>query len=366
MNGFFINYEKSGDLVSTGINKKIGSQIDAFNKLGINCKEYTMHISDSKYISILYRIPFSNVYPVWKNNSSLHLADYIYMRRPFVMNRAMVKFLKECKKIKDVKLLIELPTYPYDDEYNEYRTSWLLKFYDRINRKRVAKIIDRFVVLTDDYEVFGAKTIKIRNGIDLSTIPVRKYKNDGTIHLCAVAMFKDWHGYERVLYGLSAYLKSHTHSNVMIHFVGEGSELSFYKKIVESEKLNDYVVFHGFLSGAELDKIYDISAASLGAFGFYKIGLNISANLKSRESVARGLPIISGCHVDIFDTLDESYYLEFENNSNSVDFEKIISFCESIYSKESCEEVTRKIRLYAEQNLSMEICMKPVVDFLCK
>lgn len=40
-------------------------------------------------------------------------------------------------------------------------------------RRSLARQVDRIVTFSDDAEIFGQKTIRISNGIDFSTIPLK-------------------------------------------------------------------------------------------------------------------------------------------------------------------------------------------------
>ena len=151
------------------------------------------------------------------------------------------------------------------------------------------EFIDYYAILTEEQEVFGIPTVKIENGIDVANIIPKKYivSTGSVIHMCAIAMFKEWHGYERLFYGLRSYYKNGGKRNIICHFVGKGSELPVYEKIVQEEHLEEHVKFYGFLSGEELENIYNKSSIALSTFGMYKIGLNLSCALKTREEIGR-------------------------------------------------------------------------------
>lgn len=366
MKGYFFLYGKSAEADRSGIGLKVRNQIKTFNQAGLNCKEWVFTISRSRLLPILYRLPFFNAYPVWEYKTEFSDADYIYMRRPFVMNGYMRKVLK---KIRDnnpkIKIIVEIPTYPYDDEYATYKLKKMLIIKDKYNRTRMRGIIDYYAILTNEKEIFGVPTIKIFNGIDVdSTLPrVPQKVENNTIHMCAVAMFKEWHGYERLIEGLNQYYTLGGKTNIICHFVGEGSELKFYKKLVSQYSLQQHVIFHGFLEGKELDEIYNMSSISLGSFGMYKKNLDFSCDLKSREAIARGIPMVTGCPTDIFCKEKFQYYLEFPNDSSILNIGKIIDFHRKIYEKKE-EVVIREIRNYAKKTIDMSISMQNIISFI--
>lgn len=366
MRGYFLTYGQSIKNDNSGISRKIRSQIKTFNESGLNCSELVIPISKNRFLSILYRIPFCNVLPIWKYVPEFSNADYLYMRRPFVMTVFMRKLLKKIrKKNLNIKIVIEIPSFPYDKEYDSYKFKWLILWNDRYNRKRMKGLVDYYATLSDDKTLFGLPTIKIKNGIDIEAIEPKKSlcTNDNTFHICAVAMFKEWHGYERFLYGLSSYYKNGGTRNIVCHFVGEGSELAKYKKIVLENSLDKYVVFHGFMSGDELQNIYDISDLALGVFGMYKKNNSLSCDLKSREALARGIPMVTGCMTDVFLTGEFKYYLEFPNDDSILDIQRIIDFRDTIYSEESGEMIIKHIRNYAYATVDMKKCMQSVIQY---
>ncbi len=366
MKGIFITYVPT-EKDTTGVGKKIRGQIQAFNKNDLYCSEITMYHSTSKLMRLLYKFPFYNGAPIWKWDTCFEQIDYLYMRRPLVVSGYMIKFLKRIKKRNPfVKIIYEIPTYPYDKELYSFKFRHLLIWKDRFNRKKLHDVVDRIVTLTDDKIIFHTPTLKILNGVDLKENSVKKISrnNDETIQICAVAIFKEWHGYERVLYGLAQYYHNGGTRNIICHFVGDGSELAFYKKIVDEKQLNEHVKFYGMLKDQELISIYNQCRLSLESFGSYKKNIKISCGLKSREMLARGLPLIAGNHVDLFMDRDFPYFLEFPNNDSIIDFQKIIDFYDRIYTTESEEVVIQKIRSFAENHVDIEAGMKTVIEYI--
>lgn len=367
MRGCFLTYVDKGECQLSGVHRKIKAQIKAFNEAGLNCSELALPSIKSRFLlRVLYRLPWCNVHPVWKYSEELGTADYLYMRRPFVMTCFMRHTLEEVRRHNTkVKIVVEIPTYPYDLEYGPYKTKSLFLLNDKYNRNRMKGIIDYYATLTDDKKIFGVDTIRIDNGIDLDAIPARTpvKREDNTIHLCAVAMFSFWHGYERILNGLADYYQRGEAQKIIIHFVGDGTELPRYKEIVARRKLEDHVVFHGFLSGEALTNIYNLSHIALECFAAYKKRINNSQSLKSREAVARGIPMVTGCPIDIFKKDVFPYYLEFPNDPSVIDFQKIIDFYHEIYDHETEEEVIAKIRKYAYETVDMRHCMRNVIEY---
>ena len=99
----------------------------------------------------------------------------------------------------------------------------------------------------------------------------------------------------------------------------------------------------------------------------YKIDVFNSSVLKIREYLAKGLPIVSGCHEDAFEDEKFNYYLEFPNDDSVIDIKKIVDFYDFIYSKKTYEDrvkITYTIHEYAKRQVNYDVVFKNVIDYL--
>lgn len=366
MRGMFIIYDEIVD-ETIGINRKICAQIKNFNENGLECKEYVLETGIKKGYKILYRLPFANMTPVWKYDGIFSEMDYLYFRRPAQMSWAMRKTLKQIKMHNPyTKIILELPTYPYDKEITERIVNYPLYLKDIYNRKRLKGLVDRIATLTDDKKIWGIDTLKITNGIDLAKYQRKNYTEEtNDIHMIAVAVFASWHGYERIIQGLEEYYSQNPERKVYLHLVGDGSEMGRYKEMVAKSNLENFVIFYGFLKGEQLSNVYDKCDLAISALGVYKKDIEVSCELKSREYAIKGLPIIAGSKIDIFmDEPNYKYYCEFSNDNTSIDVNRIVAFYDSIYKEESKEDVINHIRTFAEKKISIGSAMREVVEYI--
>ena len=364
-------YLVQGDLsVPMGINRKINSQIDTFREAGFSID---IHKVEDKRIfgyKILHRLPFANIIPVWKREKELLEYDFIYLRKPFGMNAPFIKFLKWIKSERPyLKIIMEIPTYPYDKEITKDKKNWPFYVKEVLARKKIKKYIDVLSVPTDDKEIFGVKTIKINNGYDFKKSHERKFdRNKESIDIAIVAIFYAWHGFERLIKGLYLYYQNGNKRQVNLHFVGDGSELSTYKKMVSKYKLNKYIKFYGMQNKEHIEKIYNKCDIGASSFGLYKINIDCSYTLKSREYLSVGLPIICGGKMDVMEYPDlKEYILEFPNDSTDVSVEKVVEFYDKIYknkTKEEIDEMISCIRGVAIKNLNMNKAMEGVINYI--
>ena len=134
--------------------------------------------------------------------------------------------------------------------------------------------------------------------------------------------------------------------------------------MVEKAGLNKYIQFYGLMYGEELDDMYDKADMALGCFAAYKNNLSIISPLKSREALAKGLPFVTGCKIDICEKVPFPYIYEFPNDDSDIDMFAVEEFYNSITRNKSKGELAYEIREYAKNNIDMSVTMKPVIDYI--
>lgn len=370
MRGVFLYDRAIDSRKPTGVDKKVLNQIKAFNEAGLNCSLYPLEKNErskGKIDLILRRIPWGNVDPAWTYHDTFDTVDYIYFRKPSYLTVHLRQTLKKIKqRNKNVKIVMEIPTYPYDNEYSGMKDlPFLLK--DRYNRRLLHGCIDHIFFIADQghASLFGIPASRIINGIDLSIIPIRIPIIDDVIDICAVAKFSQWHGYERLLLGMKKYYATGGHREFKLHMVGDGPELPYYKNMSEDPLIRDRVIFYGSLHGKALEDIYDQADLGACSLGFYKSGAQVSSILKSREYLAKGLPMITGCTTDILDEHVSDFYIEYPNDSSPLDFTKILSFYDAKYQNmHTVKRLALDMRSYAEERVAIGITMQPIIKYI--
>lgn len=352
-----------------GIARKIDEQVSCFSESGLDCSIYVLpYYKDIHSIitKVKIRIPFvsmfTNIHKHWGDR--LKKENCLYIRRLGAWDRdAIDYFLRLKENNPSIKIVLEIPTFPYDGELKKSWLNYPLLWKDRYNRKKLFRFIDRIATLTDDKEIFGIPTLKIGNGIDVNKIRIRKAYETNEIHAIAVAKFEWWHGYDRFLEGMKAYYSGNPSRKVVFHLVGNGNEFGRYQKMVAEYGLRDYVIFHDQQTGEALDAIYDQCNFGIASLGCYRKGLNETQELKSREYLAKGLPFVSSVKItDIPDAAKDNIYLQVSNNDSPIDIGSILEFYDRIYS-EGAEQVNTRLRQFAKDHFSMEVAMKEVIDF---
>lgn len=370
--GYYIfpcGYESSTKIYS-GVLKKIQMQCKEFSKY-YNVEYIPLYVKESRGITrkITRRMPWTSAERDYAEVlGRLDSPDFIYIRRT-TADKAFVRFLRDIKcKYPECKVIIELYTYPYEkDEYHR----WIDKFNllkDRHYRKGLKKYVDRIVTYSNHNQIWGIETIILMNGIDVQALPVIKsHMNDcKTYNLIFVGYMQRQHGLERVIEGLKEfYSDTKDEKKVILHAVGEGPELPYYQKLVADNDLSDFVLFYGSQYGAELDGIYDLCEIGISALGMYKNKLNWSSALKSREYLAKGIPVINGNPTDVFVKYECDFHLDFSNDATPIDIKRTVEWYDSLLKKYSDKVgLSDAVREYALKHVDNSVTLKPVVEYI--
>jgi len=238
----------------------------------------------------------------------------------------------------------------------------------KTDMRGLSRYIDRIAVLTDEKKIFGVDAIKIKNGYDFKVSPVKIEKKPDKVCIAAVALFAFWHGYERLITGMHEYYESGGTLNYHIHFVGDGPEIETYKGLTNRFQLENRITFHGMRDDLYLEELYAGCQFGCCSLGAYKKGLTITSELKSREYLAAGLPMIKGCNLDIDG--EESlrpYIISFPNDASSIDLFAVEKMYSNLYGNRSVDEINdMRFQIWetASRLLGMGQAMNRVIDYI--
>ncbi|KAF2959893.1 glycosyltransferase [Thermotoga sp. 38H-to] len=288
-------------------------------------------------------------------NRELKDFDITYIRA-FLPVKEAIGLLKDLKK-KNTKIIFEYPTYPFGHEFfKTYGPVFFLMYYPRY--KRVNNLVDLIVTFGEKKGADSGKFITLSNGVDFSDIPLKKpAPDDDVLNLIGVARLRYWHGYDRVIKGLERYYRDNPEKKVYFHIVGDGPELPKLKKLTEELRMEEHVIFHGLKYGEELNRIFDIAHVALGSLGNHRKRIFVESALKNREYCARGIPfVISSNDPDFPQSF--KYVFRVPADESPVNIDAIVTFYENIKN----ENYSLKMRKYAEEKLSWEAKMKPLIE----
>lgn len=359
------------------LKKKFNGQLAAFRSLGYDVYYigydrnhlYLIHDDDkTEYGNTHFRIP-SYLHTQFYND--LHKAaikvikevgiDIVYWRSAPLFGSSCK--LAETAKKAGAKLIIEIPTFPPNQENNYTGVRKLFSLYEDHFVERFHLSIDAYVVIGEDSggEYKGKPAINIDNGIDVNSVPVRKPVNEkDTIHILALASMCYWHGYDRLIKSLAEYKGN---QKVIIHMVGgnDGGCLPEWKELTHQLNLDDKVIFHGQMSGKELDEMFDLCDIGVNSLAMYKKGFNVTMELKAREYIARGLPFVCAVDDPALSYAEKPMWLKVANDESIPDMNEIIGFALKMKSDPSHVQILRKL---AEEHMTWEQQYKKVFEQL--
>ena len=335
----------SGYSDHSGISKKKLAQVKGLKECGcsvINCF-YTVDYESGNRFWMVDEIVLANLgfgfrAKIRKRIDYNPITEYIlkkkielvYMRSDHNANPFLIRFIRKLKRV-GVKTVMEIPTYPYDQEYITFKSKCHL-FIDKVFRKQLAKELHAIVTFSNKELIFGQRTIRISNGIDFDSLRLkRKLQKGDELHLIGVAEIHYWHGFDRIVTGLVDYYNERVSDlKVFFHIVGEFSgerEKNDIVPLVEKHHLENYVILHGLLYGNELDQLFDQCDLGIGSLGRHRSNIEYIKTLKNREYAARGIPLFIQ---RLMKTSKKSLYSENTADESPVDIKRLIDFKQQV------------------------------------
>lgn len=347
---------------SNGITKKIFYQVKALQECEVDAHicYYEVSRKGNRLLKVNETIlkDFGNTFwsKIKKRVEYQPVIEYIlsegiqlvYIRSFHNANPFTISLIKQLKK-HSIKVVMEVPTYPYDQEY----VTLLMKcqlFIDKLFRKKLAQQLNAITTFSNENIIFGQRTIRISNGIDLSSIPLKTKINGSSyaLHLIGVAEIHYWHGFDRVVKGLAKYYQKQPEYNVFFHIVGEFSGPREEEELltpIKQYNLSSYVILHGPKHGQALDVLFNKTDMGIGSLGRHRSNITHIKTLKNREYAARGIPFIYSETDSDFD--NKPYVMKAPPDESPIDIDSMIRFYQhqkwkALQIRESVRELSWK------------------------
>ena len=188
-NGLYVAFHEVNP--AAGVSQKILNQVEAFKHNGINMSLLCFKnnncvremVLDNEYVSTVgnglrYLLNLHKVYSwivEYVNNKDI---QFLFIRYTQNADPLFLRFLKTCKRC-HIKVLLEIPTYPYDGEFESQKTILKLQIkVEKCFRKYLYKYVD-YVVTTSEYDtILGIPSIKFSNAVNKDKIPLKKEQNN--------------------------------------------------------------------------------------------------------------------------------------------------------------------------------------------
>jgi glycosyltransferase involved in cell wall biosynthesis len=361
-----------GNVANRGIANKVHAQVKAFENLRI---ETDLFYVDNNNVCLEGKHPAFRysakskfkflwfLYVAYLDKINIKQYSYIYIRH-FMTNPLFLFMLWRIKKRNPaVKIFLEIPTFPYKFANNNLGfISKISQIVDSFCTLFFTYFIEKIITFSTDDMIFGISTIKIDNGIDVEKNPmiVPHRSEPNTIHLFGLANVQIWHGFDRILEGMKVYItqKEFNQTSIVFHVVGQSGLINELKDKVQQLGLQSNVIFHGFLTGKELEQMFAICHVGVSALAMHRVHLNNASPLKSREFVSRGLPFITA-HEDEGFPYDYPFILKFSNDDSAIDMQEVIKFVSKLNDYPTYWQTMNQ---YAKDNFTWESKLKIVVD----
>ena len=235
---------------------------------------------------------------------------------------------------------------------------------DQLFRHQLYHQMNAIVTFSDAEQIFGQRTIRISNGVDMDSIPLHDYHvpSDGSIHLIGVAEVHYWHGYDRLIAGLGEYFKNTRNPRqVYFHIVGgvwksemyDSMHAPGFAELMNKYGIRDKVIFHDQLFGEELNQVFNQCCFAIGSLARHRSGITTIKTLKNREYATRGIPFIYSEQDSDFDY--QPYILKALPDETPINIQQILDYVDIHHF------VPSEIRKTVE-HLSWKVQMKRVID----
>ena len=287
-------------------------------------------------------------------------ADFLYLRyqgaSPFFLSMLWLARRHD----PSIVIVVEIPTFPYDDAAITLRAKALL-LVDRMWRRLAFRYVDRVVTFSGDDRIFGVPTVRTTNGVDVEGIaPLEPRVPGPELRLVGVANVSYWHGYDRIVLGLRDYYARGGRMDVTFDVVGTGADLPALKALVEQSGLQDRVRFHGSLRGRALDDLLGTCQVGISCVALHRKRSDTS-DLKSREYCARGLPFVIG-YADRDFGGDLPFVHHVARDDTPIDIAALLDFHARLVAEHPMYRA--RMRGFASERLTWREKMRPVVDML--
>ncbi|MBA6222888.1 glycosyltransferase family 4 protein [Colwellia sp. MB02u-18] len=345
-----LNIEKS-----PGVDQKIDNLVKAAIDIDINAQKKIFPVSLIGIFNFIRSIVSCRSEIIY-----IRFSDFLF---PFI-------FLFLCYlRVKGKKVIVDVPT-PRIICIKEMEVNIKKPFF-KLLRKTLSYISSSWVLFpsnliiqyADEHLWFSygtrKKTLKMGNGILIdNNIPLANKEGvQNSINMIAVAQLADWHGYDRLIQAM-AIVSGTSSINYNLTVVGEGESLYKLKELTNSLKLKN-IIFTGRLVGDDLNNAFENKHVGIASLGLYRIGLHEASVLKTREYMARGLPVITAGNDPDFPS-DCGFRFSV---SNSSEIDSLVCCLKSLPLK--LRDLSQSdIRSYAKVNLSIESKLKVILEAL--
>lgn len=365
MKGIYITGKRQ-KLEVDGVEYKIHSQCETL-RMYFNIDISVVYNPGDFFFKIKKYIPFFSEQIEFKQIHNLKHIDFFYFRKPIVDYNFIYQLSRIRRANPKLKIFMEIPTYPYDEELRNI--SSLLRIKDKFWRNQLYRVIDFIVTYSKDKAIFNVPTININNAANFESIQKKltPFNKSKTINMTAIAYFKDYHGYDRLINGMGDYYKNNGAYDINLNLIGNGDSkvIEKYKVLITKYKLDNHVKLYNAMSTSDMTDIFNKTDIAIDTLARFRSGVFYNSTLKGKEYMARGVPIISGVETEL-DNLKFKYYYRVPSDESFINIDDIIKFYVNtvVNNSASDDEIVDYIRNYGIKKFSFKNSLQPIVDKL--
>lgn len=379
----YLTFQEDAPLYA-GVLKKIRGQAAAFRALGFDTTYSYWRGNDYRFCGeVSETVPIDASHGVMKRFYAIaagHLRqqpyDVLYVRLDRV-DFGVVALLRRARQLGVRKVLLEIPNYPYLDDYIGTAKSIrdrrrrlvsgvkvrLAAAEDRLAGPRLKGLADAAVLYGDTADRFyGVPARNATNGIDCASLPPVPWPKTGReIVLIGVAGTLWWQAYDRVLAGMARWNKrggqDYTFRFILVG--GDAKEMPAFREQVHKYGLDGCVEMPGFQTGGDLLEFYNRADAGVSTLGCFRRGMTHCSSLKAREYSAVGLPFLYAYHDDVLPG-DAPWALRLPNDDTPVDMGRVAQFVEQCRAD---PRIVMQERAYAQEVYDWRAILQGILEF---
>lgn len=286
----------------------------------------------------------------------------IYLRNPDwappLFFLTLLRFLRSNNP--KAHVILEIPTYPFDHEFSSFK-QFPLRTLHRICRRNYHQYVDGIVYMGKKVtQIWGIPAIQVHNCVDVGSLPLQPARPRAANHIAfvGIARLAYWHGFDRLIRAIHEYKISGGKRRIRFDIIGDGKKE--FSRLVELAKalslLDKEVFFHGPLAGFELDKIVSACDIGVDSLGRHRSGVEVNSSLKSKEYLARGLPVIMSHRDDAL--VGVPYCLKISESDSTPRIADILKWYEGL------DTPPAQIREFAQQKFDWRDQIVRICDFM--
>lgn len=353
---------KNRHIISAATRLGLEFDVVSVNESGLNLNGRLIErIPNFKLARGIYSYALS--FRVLKRQLDLGSYDFFWIRGGLCLPPELGFYRAIRRKNPSGKILVEYGSFPFRGEL--FGVQKLLYPVHTLFTRSLRRLLSRIITYCGQDEIYGVPCIKIGNGIDTKDVSFVSAPPafSGTLNIVSVSGLMYWHAYDRVIEGLSQYVAAASRDSprVLFHIVGDGDERERLEQMVVDAGLQEFVIFHGFKTGMELDELFTTVHLAVGTLGMHRKGLTADSSLKNREYFARGIPfVLSTADADFPSGLPFVKYVP--GDDTPVDMHSLFAFYDWLRNR--CPDYPQEIRKYADDNLRWESKLEQVFEQL--